>query len=240
MQADYVIVGAGSAGLRSGQSADRGPVGAGHPDRGRRERLEPADPYPGRLHENARPQDPDLGVQGRGRRRARDHLSARPGARRLVVDQRPDLYPRPTRGLRPLGAARQSRLVVGRLPALFQTGRALGRRTRRRARQGRVSVHVEDGPVAALREGHRGRHAARSRISRGRQQSAARRRREHRLVPADPRRAPSRQHRALLSAPGAEAAEPASRDQGAGASRAVPGQARDRHRVLAQWRHRAG
>ena len=35
-------------------------------------------------------------------------------------------YPRPTRGLRPLGPARQSRLVVGRLPALFQKGRALG------------------------------------------------------------------------------------------------------------------
>ena len=35
MQADYVIVGAGSAGLRSGQPPDRRPGDAGRPDRGR-------------------------------------------------------------------------------------------------------------------------------------------------------------------------------------------------------------
>ena len=43
----------------------------------------------------------------------------------------------------------------------------------------------------------------------------------HRLVPADPRRPPPRQRRAHLSAPGVEAAEPAARHQGAGAPRPV-------------------
>ena len=177
MQADYVIVGAGSAGCVLANRLTEDPsvrvilIEAGGRD------WNPLIHIPAGFMKMLDHKTLTWGFRAEAVRRARDHLSARPGARRLVVDQRPDLYPRPTRGLRPLGAARQSRLVVGRLPAVFQAGRALGRRARRRARQGRVPVHVEDGPVAALREGHRGRHAARSRIPRGRQQSAARRRR---------------------------------------------------------------
>ncbi len=42
------------------------------------------------------------------------------------LDQRADLCPRPARGFRPLGAARQPRLGLGRCAALFQAGRELG------------------------------------------------------------------------------------------------------------------
>ena len=68
----------------------------------------------------------------------------------------------------------------------------------------------------------------------GRQQSAAGRRGQHRLVPADPRRSAPGQRRAHLSAAGVKAAEFAGRHRGAGASRDVRRQARGRRRVLAR------
>ena len=49
--------------------------------------------------------EPDPG----GRRMS---LAARQGIGRIIVDQRNDLHSRPTRGLRPLAPARQSRLVI--------------------------------------------------------------------------------------------------------------------------------
>ena len=166
--------------LRPRQPADRGPRDAGGADRGRRARLEPADPHPGRVHEAARPSDLDLGLQGRGRsrhRRPRDPLSARPRARRLVVDQRADLHPRPARGFRPLGAARQSRLGLGRRAALFQAGRELAGRGQRTARHGRVPDHLADERAAGGVPGdHRCRRELGARIPAGRQQSAAGRR----------------------------------------------------------------
>ena len=128
---------------------------------------------------------------------------------RLVVDQRADLYPRSTRGFRPLGAARQSRLGLGRRAALFQSGRELAGRGERTARQGRVPDHLADERAPGGVPGdHRGRPGDRARIPRRRQQSAAGRRGQHRLVPADPRWAPSGQRRAHLSATGIKAAQP--------------------------------
>ena len=51
--------------------------------------------------------------------RPRARLSARQGAGRLLVDQRHDLHARPGGRLRPLAAARQCRLGLGRRAALF-------------------------------------------------------------------------------------------------------------------------
>ena len=119
---------------------------------------------------------------------------------------------------------------------VFPQGRALGGRGDRIARQGRAAVHLKDGPAGNLRHRDRGRQTARARIPRGRQQPAAGRRRQHRLVPADPRRAASRLDRADLSAPGLEAPQSRTRHPGAGAPHRVRRHPRGRRRVLAQRR----
>ena len=82
---------------------------------------------------------------------------------------------------------------------------------------------------------HRCRPGDRARIPAGRQQSAAGRRGQHRVVPADPRRSAPGQRRAHLSAAGGKAAEFDGRHRGAGASRDIRRQARGRRRVLARW-----
>ena len=109
----------------------------------------------------------------------------------------------------------------------------------RSARQGRPAVYLQDGPVAALRGGHRGRQGDRPRIPRGRQRLAGRRRRQHRLVPADPRRPPAGQHRPHLSAAGAEAAQPAGHRQGAGQPHRLRRPPRRRGRIRARRDGRA-
>ena len=66
----------------------------------------------------------------RAPRRPLDPLRARPRARRLLLDQRHDLHARAEGGLRPLGLARQPRLVVGRRAAALQEARGLSARRR--------------------------------------------------------------------------------------------------------------
>ena len=67
--------------------------------------------------------------EGSGGRRNSHH--AGPHARRVQLDQRHDLQPRPARRFRQLGAARQSRLGLCRHAALFQAHRAADRHRRR-------------------------------------------------------------------------------------------------------------
>ena len=108
-------------------------------------------------------------------------------------------------------------------------------KARRGAWQGRPAVHLaRPRPAAAVPGRGRGGQAARPGIPRGRQRSAARSRRRHRLGAADPRRASARQCRAQLSAPGGEAAQPAGGHRRAGASRAVRRHTRRGRRVFAQ------
>src|SRR5205085_7000739 len=101
--------------LRSGEPTERrsGEPGSGY--RSRREGHKPVDPYPGRvLPQHLSPEDHLAVRDGTSARTGwPPHLlAARQGPGRLLVDQRPDLYPRPTPRFRLLAPARQYRLVL--------------------------------------------------------------------------------------------------------------------------------
>ena len=117
----------------------------------------------------------------------------------------------------------------------FKRGRKLAGGRQRFSRIRRAAVDLaylrQAGPV---REDHRGRRGDRSRIPRGRQPPAAGLAGRHRLGAADPPRPAAPERGAHLSAPGIAAAEPAARHRRAGASRAVRRQARGRGRILAR------
>lgn len=137
----------GHRGLRAREPPDRGSrhqrAAAGS---GRQGRL-PLDSYPGRLSVLHRQPAHRLAVQDAARsgaQRPRAVVSARPRARRLLVDQRDDLHARPARGLRPLGAGnRRRRLVVGQRAADLQAQRGSPCGRERRARRGRLLARRE-------------------------------------------------------------------------------------------------
>ena len=88
---------------------------------GGRDQL-PLDPHPGRLPLLHRQPAHRLDDADRGRARPERplaRLSARQGARRLLLDQRHDLHARPGGRLRRLAPARQRRLGLGRRAALL-------------------------------------------------------------------------------------------------------------------------
>ena len=157
MRADYIIVGAGSAGCVLANRLTEDPSTNVILHRGGWPRPQPADPRARRLLQDARPPHLDLEIPLRAGSRhqwTRHRLHAWQGDRWFLLDQRTSLHPRPTRGLRTLGTTRQSRLDVGRLPAVLPRRRTMGRRGQRRPWQGRTLVHLENGPLPDLRDGH--------------------------------------------------------------------------------------
>ena len=132
-----------------------------------------------------------------------DLLAARQDARRLELDQRPDLHPRPARGLRPLGRARQHRLGLRRRAAvLHRVGRQPARRERvpRRRRTAARLRHRRE--ARADRGLHRRRRRDRRAAHRRLQRRAPGRRR---LLPAQHLEGLALQHREGLSRAGAPA-----------------------------------
>ncbi len=121
---DYIIVGAGSAGCVLANRLTEAPeidvllLEAGPPDCSIFIHMPSAFAYPlaGDTFNWAYATEPEPHMDGR-----RIVVPARPRARRLVVDQRHGLHPRPRARLRRLGRRQGPRaLVVRALPALFQ------------------------------------------------------------------------------------------------------------------------
>ncbi len=120
--------------LGAGAPADRGAGRHGLRAGGRPAGPASLHPRAGRLHQDAVQPGLHLAVQDRavrGQRRPADSHHAGPHARRVQLDQRHDLQPRPARRSRQLGAARQSRLGLCRYAALLQAHRAADRHRRR-------------------------------------------------------------------------------------------------------------
>ena len=136
--------------LPAGQPAERRSGRAGAAARGRRLGRLSLDPHPGRLPLLHRQPAHRLDVPDRARARAERPaaaLSARPGARRLLVDQRHDLHARPGARLRRLGrAARRPGMVVGAGAAGLRRAReplADGRRAPTRSSRGSTAATGE-------------------------------------------------------------------------------------------------
>ena len=108
---------------------------------------------------------------GEGAQRPRHRLSARPGARRLVGDQRHDLHARPGRRLRRLAPARPRRLGLGRRAAVLQAARGPSRAAPSDMHGGgrrmadRAAAHRLADPRRGARRGGGDRHTPRSTTS---------------------------------------------------------------------------
>ena len=195
--------------LRAGQPADRGWQDHRPAARSRRQGSRSVDPHTRRLlPQHLQPQGRLEFRIGTGARiqQPPHTAAARQGARRLLVDQRPDLHPRPEAGLRPVAPTWQHRVVLRRRAAVFPQVGGPGARRERVPRQGR--------PARGVRSAHRS-SAARC-VRGGREagglsvQSGLQRRRTGRRRPAAAYRAQSQAllHRGRLFEAGDDAAQP--------------------------------
>jgi hypothetical protein len=169
----------------------------------------------------------------------RHHPAARQGDRRLLVDQRAALHPRPARGLRPLAPARQCRLELRRRAALFPQGGGSAARRRRPARGGWAALRVRHGAAAGVRCLHRGGGAMRLSTQSGLQW---RRAGGFWLLPAHHAQRAALLGRGRLSQAGAAPAESPGGVGRARDARAVRWTPRRRHRISPRRRdaYRAG
>ena len=141
---DYIVVGAGSAGCVLAARLQRRPGDARAAARSRAARSLALDPPADRLRQDDVEPALQLVLLHRPRpehERAADLLAARQDARRLELDQRPDLHPRPARGLRPLGA--RSATTAGATTTCCRTSSSPKRNQR-----GASGFHGGDGPLA--------------------------------------------------------------------------------------------
>ncbi len=191
--------------LRHGNAALGRPVNPRRPAGSRRRGPQPLDPHPSRLRQDLRRRLGELVLPGgaRSRRQRPQHLlAARQGSRRLLVDQRHGLHPRPARGLRPLAPARQHRLVIDRRAALLQARPTPDPRRRRIPQHRRAALRVRHiGTPSDLRSLHQGRHGTRLSAQRRLQRREAGRRR---LPPDDHAQRQALLDRRRLPAPGAQ------------------------------------
>ena len=224
---DYIVVGAGSAGAalaaRLGEAADRTTcvIEAGGQD------TPSVHPYPELRRRGDRPRGDQLAVQDRaaaGHGRARDPGAARARARRLGLDQRHGLFPRPPDRLRRLGRRRRDRLVLRRSAALLhphREQRELSRERVPRPRRADQRQARRGAERAQLRVHGRARLAAIPRLP-GLQRAEPRRLRP---PPGPDARRRARDHRQEHAPPGARARQhpcPDRRAGGAGAGREGP------------------